>query len=93
MATILDITDFVYSTGTLTIAPGDTVATFTGANLTLAVKDGDELCAGGARAPIKSVTDDGHVELFTPWLGAAVTNGVYIILKSSASLSHRLGWL
>ncbi len=39
-------------------------------------------------AAIKSVTDDTHVELFTPWAGAAVTNGAYAIFKTSPMRYH-----
>src|SRR5262245_38769495 len=88
MATILDISDFVYRTGTLTIAPGDTTAVFTGANLSTSVKDGDYLFAGGSLAPVKSVTDGTHAELFTGWAGAAVTDGDYLILKASLLRYH-----
>jgi hypothetical protein len=86
--TPLDTNDFVYRTGTLTIAPGDTTAVFTGANLTLAAKDGDYLEAGGVSVPIKSVTDGTHAELFYPWPGTAITDGDYLILKASLLRYH-----
>lgn len=88
MATPLDISTFVYRTGTLTIAPGDTTAVFSGTALAASVKDGDTLCAGGVKVPIQTVTDDTHVELFTPWDGAAVTAGSYMILKDSLLRYH-----
>lgn len=88
MPTILDITDFVYRTGTLTIAPGDTTATFAGTGLSAIVKDGDWLFAGGALAPIETVTDNTHVELFTPWGGPTLTTGPYVILKASLLRYH-----
>jgi hypothetical protein len=83
MSPILDITDFVYNTGTLTIAPGDTTAVFSGTSLSASIKDGDTLCAGGVKVPIKTVTDDTHAELFTAWDGTSVTGAAYVILKDS----------
>jgi hypothetical protein len=83
MTTPLDITDFVYNSGTLTIAPGDTTAVFAGTSLSANIKNGDTLCAGGVKVPVKTVTDDTHAELFTAWDGASVTGGTYVILKDS----------
>jgi hypothetical protein len=88
MTTPLDISDFVYQTGTLTIAATDTTAVFTGSSLSANIKDGDYLFAGGALAPIQTVTDDTHVELFTGWAGADVTAGTYLILKASLLRYH-----
>ncbi|EKS29266.1 glycoside hydrolase family 55 protein [Afipia felis] len=88
MSTILSISDFVYQTGTLTIAPGDTTAVFSGTSLASSVKDGDYLFAGGSLAVIQTVTDDTHAELFTEWAGAAVTSGSYLILKASLLRYH-----
>ncbi|MEH2508707.1 hypothetical protein V1291_000061 [Nitrobacteraceae bacterium AZCC 1564] len=84
MTTALDINQFVYHTGTLTIAPGDTVATFTGTLLQSGpVRDGDWLFAGGTIAVIKSVASETEAELFIPFGGEAVTDGPYFILKAS----------
>jgi hypothetical protein len=51
MPTALDITTFIYQTGTLTITPGDTTAVFSGTSLSANIKDGDYLFAGGALSP------------------------------------------
>jgi len=86
--TALDITDFVYQTGTITVAPGATSATFSGAMLTAGVKGGDYIFAGGSLAVIKAVTDDLHAELFAPWVGSDVSGGAYAILKASLLRYH-----
>lgn len=88
MATPLDISTFVYQTGTLNITPGDTTAVFSGASLASSVKDGDYLFAGGSLAVIQTVTDDTHVDLFTEWAGAGVSAGPYLILKASLLRYH-----
>lgn len=84
MTTVLDINQFVYQTGTLTIAPGDTTALFTGAAIASGpARDGDWLFAGGTISVLKTIVDDGEAELFVPWGGDAVTAGPYVILKAS----------
>ena len=84
MSTELDINQLVYRTGTLTIAPGDTTAVFTGAAIASGpVREGDWLFAGNGFAFIESLTSDAEAELFLPWAGGAVTDGAYVILKAS----------
>lgn len=88
MTSPLDINDFIYNTGTLSIEPGDTSAVFDGAGLSAVAKGGDYLFAGGALAVIQTVVDDGHVELFTEWAGGNVSAGPYLILKASLLRYH-----
>jgi len=88
MTTALDISNFIYSTGTLTIAPGDTTALFSDTPpLSYAIKPGDYLFAGGSLAVIETVSetldDDKPLGLFSEWTGNAVTNGSYVIIKAS----------
>lgn len=88
MTAPLDISNFIYNTGTLTIAPGDTTATITGVPpLAWVIKPGDYLFAGGSLAVIQTVTeelgDDQHLGLFSEWAGDAVTSSSYVIIKAS----------
>lgn len=83
MTTPLDISTFVYQTGSLNISPGDTTAVFSGAGLSAVIKAGDTLRVGSASAKISEVTDDTHLELFAPWDGPAVSAAPYLIIKDS----------
>jgi hypothetical protein len=88
VTTPFDISTFIYDTGTLTIAPGDTTAVLSGTPpLSYAIKPGDYLFAGGSLAVIETVSetldDDKPLGLFSEWTGNAVTNGSYVIIKAS----------
>ena len=88
MATVLDISDFVYRTGTVSVENGETTATFAGASLESSIKDGDYLMAAGSIAVIRTVVSDSQVELFGGWEGPDVTAGSYVILKASLLRYH-----
>lgn len=88
MATVLDISDFVYRTGTVSVENGESAVTFAGASLTSSVKAGDYLLAGGSMAVIQTVTSDSQIELFGGWDGPDVTAGSYVILKASLLRYH-----
>ncbi len=83
MATVLDISDFVYRTGTVTAENGETTVTFSGASLESSVKNGDYFMAAGSMAVIQTVVSDSEVELFGGWEGPNITAGSYVILKAS----------
>lgn len=73
----------IYSTGTLTINTGDSVAVFSGALMTTQAEEGDWLFADGTVAIVGEATDDTHITITADWVGSNLIDSEYQLIKMS----------